>query len=122
MCKYVEPAESSRQHDTVSVIRRGRGLCNGRYSWLLRLGLHRDLAGRSHLQMGFQEPLAGIETGLLLALHDWLHEHPAFTTLALVYYFCASFTTTVMMAVKYRDKSGNVWAGREDSRSGCGRS
>jgi hypothetical protein len=94
MCKYVEPAESSRQHDTVSVIRRGRGLCNGRYSWLLRLGLHRDLAGRSHLQMGFQEPLAGIEAGLLLALHDWLHEHPAFTTLALVYYFCASFTTT----------------------------
>jgi hypothetical protein len=31
--------------------------------------------------MGFQEPLAGIEAGLLLALHDWLHEHPAF------YYF-----------------------------------
>jgi hypothetical protein len=35
----------------------------------------------SHLQIGFQEPLAGIEAGLLLALHDWLHEHPAF------YYF-----------------------------------
>jgi hypothetical protein len=72
----------------------GAGLCSGRYSWVLRLGLHRDLAGRSHLQIGFQEPLAGIEAGLLLALHDWLHEHPAFTTLALVYYFCASFTTT----------------------------